>query len=885
MRKFMLLAAVVVAGVAIHAQVSAPLMNSNAAAAWESLLRLRTTATVLHTTAHPDDEDGALITWLARGQGVRTGLFTLNRGEGGADLIGAELYDGLGLVRTEELLAAGRYYGVDQFFTRMTDFGFSKRMDETLEHWGEENVLRDCVRVIRTYRPDILISRFHGSARDGHGNHQTAGLMSVEVFKAAADPNMFPEQIREGLRPWQIKKLYRSVRDNEVTATVKVDTGVYNSLVGMSYRQIAATGLSFQRSQGSGGRRADPGPSISAIELVDSALGTKSKTEQSVFEGIDTSVAGLAKLAPALGLGPRLTEIEKNVNVAMERFDARDTGKVVESYIAPALKSVRELMAIVRAAQLPEDAKYDLLFRLRNKEQEMVKAGNLLTGVSFEVLVDAPVRTGGRGGDGGFGAPRQTFAVAVPGQKFAITGTLVNRGSVRLENIEIGLEARGRIQVTPRAPTAAGVITRRGFDVAISDDAELTRPYWSRKDMFREHAYQIDDAKYLTLPYKPAEFMGSAKYRVAGVEFTLTQPAETVSIEPPLGEQRRLLAIAPAMSITLTPRMGVIPVDRRNSTIAVHTQVTSNAKAAADAKVSLDLPPGWKATPTAFDLHFTHEGEIQNADFEVAVPQVTANGQYAIQAVVAYAGKQYREGYQTIAHPDLETRRLYKPATAQLTGVDVKVAPGLIVGYIMGVGDEVPEALEQLGIKARMLASTDLAAGNLQQFDVILVGIRASAVRPDYKTYNSRLMDYVKNGGNLIVQYQTQEFDAIQYGPYPYVMGQRAEEVSEEDAKVTILDPANPVFAGPNRITAADFDHWVEERGSKWMNTWDPQYKALLESHDRGQAPQSGGMLQTRYGRGTFTYAGYAFYRQLPAGVPGGFRLFANLISLGKRDN
>ena len=514
----------------------------------------------------------------------------------------------------------------------------------------------------------------------------------------------------------------------------------------------------------------------------------------------------------------------------------------------------------------------------------MVKAGNLLTGVSFEVLVDAPVRAGGRGGDGGFGAPRQTFAVAIPGQKFGITGTLMNRGSVKLDNIEIGLEARGKIQVTHRAPTPAGVITRRGFDVAINDDAELTRPWWSRNDMYREHAYQIDDSKYLTLPHKPSEFIGSAKYRVAGVEFTVTQPAETVSIEPPLGEQRRLLAIAPAMSITLTPHMGVIPVDRRNSTIAVHTQVTSNAKAAADARVSLDLPNGWKATPAALDLHFTHEGEIQNADFEVAVPQVTAGGQYAIQAVVAYAGKQYREGYQTIAHPDLETRRLYKPATAHLTGVDVKVASGLTVGYITGVGDEVPEALEQLGIKARMLAATDLATGNLGQFDVILVGIRASAVRPDYKTYNSRLMDYVKNGGNLIVQYQTQEFDAIQYGPYPYVMGQRAEEVSEEDAKITVLDPANPVFAGPNRITAADFDHWVEERGSKWMNTWDSQYKALLESHDRGQAPQSGGMLQARYGKGTFTYAAYAFYRQLPAGVPGGFRLFANLISLGKRD-
>src|SRR5258706_9899853 len=244
------------------AQVQHPPMNSNAAAAYQSLLRLRTTATVLHTTAHPDDEDGALITWLARAQGVRTGLFTLNRGEGGADLIGPELFDALGLVRTEELLAADRYYGVDQFFTRVTDLGFSKRLDEPLEHWGKENVLRDCVHVVRLYRPDVIVSRFHGAPRDGHGNHQAAGLLSAEVFKAAADPNLFPEHFREGLRPWQVKKLYRSVRDNEA-ATLKIDTGVYDPLLGASYRQIAGAGLSFQRSQGAGGRRADPGPGIS----------------------------------------------------------------------------------------------------------------------------------------------------------------------------------------------------------------------------------------------------------------------------------------------------------------------------------------------------------------------------------------------------------------------------------------------------------------------------------------------------------------------------------------------------------------------------------------------------------------------------------------------
>ncbi|MGD1091402.1 MAG: PIG-L family deacetylase [Bryobacteraceae bacterium] len=853
----------------VQAQVQPPAFNSNAAAAYESLLRLRTTATVLHTTAHPDDEDGALITWLARGQGVRTGLLTLNRGEGGADLIGPELYDALGLVRTEELLAAGRYYGVDQFFTRVTDFGFSKRMDETLEHWGEENVLRDCVRVVRLYRPDIIISRFHGAARDGHGNHQTAGLMSTEVFTAAADPNRFPEQLREGLRPWQVKKLYRSVRENESGATLKIDTGAYDPLIGMSYRQIAATGLSFQRSQGSGGRRADPGPAISAVALVENALGEKSARETSLFEGLDTSLKGLAKLAPQLDLEPALGEIEKDVERAIEAFDARDPSRVLEPQIVPALRNLRALIGKVNDASIDRDVKYDLLFRLRNKEDEFVRAGNLLEGVSFEALVDAP-----------------PFSMAIPGQKFGVTGKLTNRSNVKLEEVELGLNVPEQIQFTAQ-PGRRGSIgyneqVKRQFEVTIGEDAGYTRPYWSRKDEYRDHLYQLDQPQYLNLPYAPPEIVATASYRVAGEPFNVAQPVQTVSMEAAVGEQRSLLKIAPAISVALSPRRGVIPVARRSTVIDVHAQIMSNVKGPADVKVRLELPPGWTATPPDTELHFAHEGEIQNADYRVSVPQVAPAKSYTLQALAEYKGKQYREGYQVIAHRDLETRHLYQSATALLAGIDVKVAPGLKVGYIMGVGDEVPESLAQIGVKPQMLGPADLATGNLAQFDTILVGIRASAVRPDYRTYNSRLLDYVTNGGNLIVQYQTQEFDAIPYGPYPFQMGRNAEEVSEEDSKVTILDPSNPIFAGPNKITAPDFDGWVEERGSKFMSEWDSHYTPLIECHDREQAPQKGGMLQAHYGKGTFTYAAYAFYRQLPAGVPGAFRLFANMISLGK---
>jgi len=840
---------------ALCAQVRNPAIDSNAEAAYESLLRLRTTATVLHTTAHPDDEDGGLVTWFARAQGVRTGLFTLTRGEGGANLIGPELYDALGLLRTEELLAADRYYGVDQFFAGVADFGFSKRLEETLEFWGKDNVLRDCVRVVRLYRPDVIVSRFAGSARDGHGNHQAAGLLSTEVFHAAADPDRFPEQFREGLRPWQVKKLYRSAPADD-TASLKIDTGLYAPLIGASYRQLAGVGLSLQRSQHERVSAAAPGPSISALVLADSTLGEKPAQETGVFDGIDTSLRGLAALAPPLNLEIPLGEIEKDVARAIEEFDARDPSRVIEPHIAPALRNLRVLIRNVSDANIDEAAKYELLFRLRNKEDEFVRAANLLAGISFQVSA--------------------TTATAVPGGKFSIDAVLVNRSNIKIENVELGLSVRGQIQfsTTPSRRDSLGYNERieQQFEVAAGDDAEFTRPYWSRKDEYRDHVYRIDQTQYRNLPFAPPEIVGTATYRIAGIRFNVAQPAM---------KQDRLVTIAPPLSVAIEPRLGVIPVARRPQSIEVRTSVLSNVSGPADAKLRLELPPGWTASPVEAELHFTYPGEIQTPEFHLT-GQPMAGKPYVIRAVAEYAGKQYREGYRVIAHRDLETRHLYSAAVSELTGVDVRVAPGLKIGYIMGVGDEVSPSLEQLGVKPQMLGADDLASGNLAQFDTILVGIRASAARPDYRQYNSRLLDYVKNGGNLIVQYQTEEFDTAPFGPYPFKLGNRPEEVSEENARIAILDPSNPVFAAPNRITAADFVGWVEERGSKFMTEWDPQYKPLLECHDRDQAPQKGGLLQAHYGKGTFTYAAYAFYRQLPAGVPGAYRLFANLISLGK---
>ncbi|MCS7156345.1 MAG: PIG-L family deacetylase [Blastocatellia bacterium] len=873
--------------VPISAQVQEIAENQNAAAVWQALLRLRTTVTVLHTTAHPDDENEALLAWLSRGQGVRTGLLTLTRGEGGANLIGPELFDALGILRTEELLAAGRYYGVDQFFTRVVDFGFSKRLDETLEKWGRETVLRDVVRVIRLYRPDIIISRFRGDPSDGHGNHQAAGVITREAFRAAADPNRFPEHFAEGLRPWQAKKLYVApfrfgVADRE-SPTLEIETGMYDPLLGRTYREIGREGLSRQRSQGAGQARAPRGSSRVALQLVDTTL-PRVEREASLFDGLETSWLGLAKLAaPALDLRSELAEVQTLVEGAITSFDARHPWIVVPQLTA-GLRRTRALIERVERASLEEGAKDHLLFLLRNKEREFMEAMNKALGMAFDVLVDPSEEGEGFPSNAQWMRLRETFSVAIPGQRFTLTATAINRSPIRVEPVEIALRTpagwRVRSLQQELRPLERNDQARARFEVTVPEDAEPTRPYWSRASEYHDAVYLIHKPEFLNLPWPPPEVVGVFTYRVDGVIFTVMQPAQTIFVDRPWGEQRRLLMVAPPISVTVSPRIGIIPSGVTRLPYPVRVEVRNAVKGAAEGKVRLRVPLGWTVSPPEATFRFTYEGEIRTFAFHLSIPRVEAGKSYRVHAVAEYNGREYAEGYQVIAYRELEPRHLYRPATIELRGVDVKVAPGLTIGYIMGVGDDVPEALAQLGVTVRLLDSSYLATGNLEVFDAIVIGIRAYAVRDDLKAYNRRVLDYVERGGVLIVQYQTQEFDAAPFGPYPYLLGARAEEVSEEDAPVTILDPTHPIFTWPNRITAADFEGWVEQRGSKFMTQWDSRYQPLLMSHDRGQEPQRGGMLAARYGRGTYIYAAYAFYRQLPAGVAGAYRLFANMISL-----
>ena len=865
--------------------------STNASETWRALQRLQTTATVLHTVAHPDDENGPLLTWLSRARGVRTGLYSTTRGEGGANLIGPELFDALGIVRTEEHLAAVRYYGIDLFFSSAVDFGYSKRLDETLEKWDYQMLLEDMVRLIRLYRPDVVISRFQGNRQDGHGHHQVSGVVTLEAFRAAGDANRFPEHLSEGLQPWQPKKLYitrsrwrRSNTETSDAPLLKIDTGEYNALLGLSYSQVARQGLSYQRSQGVGQTRASKGSAVTELRLVDTTLTEQENSEESLFDGIDTTIIGMAKLANTAAVDAEFAQLQESIDAAIREYDARHPWTVVP-HLASGLKTTRGLIESVQRIDLEDSTRSHLLFLLQNKEQELMTAANAALGLSLEVLVQS---TAARSSE--------TFAVAIPGQKFSIGMRMVNPAPVAAELVNISLHTPEgwsvhRVQensdLTGIMPIQTNEPISILFEVEVAQDADYTQPYWTRASEYHDAVYTLKRPEFRFLPFASPEVTGVVTYRVDGVDFTLTQPAQTVSINRPWGERRRLLTVAPAISVSVSPRIGVIPIAESamadgEATFTATVEMLNNVKGEAGGTLSLRLPDGWQESPENAPFAFTHEGASKTFSFQVSAKNVQAGREYAIQAIAAYNGVEYTAGYQTIDHPDLEPRHLYHPAVMTLRSIPLKVPSNVSVGYIMGVGDRVPEALQQIGIDVEMLDREELRTGDLDRFDTILIGIRAYAVRQDLIAYNSRLLDYVHNGGNLIVQYQTPEFDAAPFGPYPYTMGRRPEEVSEEDTQVAILVPDHPVFHHPNPITADDFKGWVEERGSKFLTEWDANYQALLTCNDREQEPQHGGFLTAKYGQGIYTYCAYAFYRQLPAGVAGAYRLFMNMLMLGK---
>ena len=855
---------------------------------YRTLNELRTSARILHVTAHPDDEDGGMLTMEARGKGATVMLCSLTRGEGGQNKSGSAFSDELGILRTLELLAATQYYGVDLCFTRVADFGFSKNAPETIEKWGgHEAALRDLVRVIRQFRPDIIDARFTGTPNDGHGNHQASEVLAREAFRAAADPNQFPEQIKEGLPRWQAKKFYQGGLFRQTNdANLKYDLGAYDPLLGASYAQFGIQGLAHQTSQGAGGARLTPGHRIGYYRLVDSALPgvTPGAAENDFFDGIDTSLPALPRRLDvpqnqAQFLTSGLSEIAAQVDAAFAALSPADGSKTA----LPLLKGLQlthGLIQKVQASALSDELKADLLAHLNSKAQQFREAANLALGITLDLSVDPP------GGNPPSPFPRleQTFQMATPGQTFTLTARLWNRGeqTVTPQTIKLQLSPEWNVkQLTSDVkPLRKDDVALVQFQVTVPQNVPYTKPYWHRDDPYRESVNQIDQPQFSTLPCTPFPVSAIAQYTVGELAGETHAVAQVKYIDPVSGQGHHPLPVGPPFSVQMEGVSYDIAANTRRA-IPLAVNVRSNLTKDSDgAEITLQLPAGWQSTPQSQAVRLQGEGDSTAYEFNVT-PSDLREGRYPVRAVVKYQGNEYSEGVSMVTRPDLDALYFYQPAVQSVSAINMNLPKGLKIGYVMGAGDDIPVVLKQLGLDVEMISPGELASGDLTRYGTIVLGIRAYDVRGDVRANNRRLLDYVSRGGTLLVQYNqsTGIFNSGHYTPYPVTAS--GERVSVEEAPVEILAPGNKILQYPNPITAKDFDGWVQERGLYFMNDWDQHYTPLLSSHDPGEEPLKGGLLVTQYGKGTYIYSGYAFFRQLPVGVPGAVRLFINLLSAG----
>jgi LmbE family N-acetylglucosaminyl deacetylase len=892
-------------------------VDRGAAAVWQSLKKLQTRASIMMVVAHPDDEDGGMLTYESRRQGVDTTLLTLNRGEGGQNVMSSDYWDQLGLVRTQELLAAGDAYGVHQYWTRVADFGFSKSIDEALKTWGHDRVLYDCVRVVRMTRPLVVTSVFAGNVSDGHGHHQVSGLMAQEVYKAAGDPNVFPDQIKAGLRPWSPLKVYARVPLARVTekgiydyatghwepvrfrnyvtgtwiegipsATLEVPEGEYSALLARSYLTLAREGLAQQKSQNGGIAAPPPQQFNSPYHLYASRVTTTlPEHESDFFEGIDISLAGIATYAPESEQKvwrDKLTELNATVTQAAAAFDGTDPAKTAPA-LAEGLAQTKQLLADVAASNLPEDAKYNMQHELEIKRVQFNDALNQALGVTLVATVVNPNEPLRAGPMGIMSNQAGTFQTVIPGQSFSLNVHLANQGNqaINIVKTQVVSHAGSDWAITVKNSIDGIVKAREAKDLMVSAtvaaDAAPTAPYFTRPDLEQSY-YDILNSKFLNLPTMPYPLSAEVTYSYNGVEAQTSEVVQTIHRFTGPGPLQEPLLVAPAISLTVSPEAGIVPIG--NATLRLQVTVHNNVKGPAKGKVRLDLPAGWTSQPEVAEFATAMDGDERIVSFQV-IPKSVETKPYSIKAVAEYDGKQYTQGFNDVGYVGLRPYPYYRNAAMRTTGVDVKVAPGLKVGYIMGTGDDVPSSLQDVDVHVVQLSPKDVETADLSSYDAIVLGIRAYAARPELKTSNSRLLEYVKNGGVVIVQYQTGEYDH-NYGPYSLSLSGDPEKVVEEDSKVTLLAPNDPLLNWPNKITERDFSGWIEERGHGFIRTWDPHYIALTEMHDVNQEPQKGGLLYAHYGSGAYVYMSYAFFRQLPEGVPGSFRIMSNLISLRK---
>jgi LmbE family N-acetylglucosaminyl deacetylase len=884
----------------------------------QTLRKLHTWASLMTIVAHPDDEDGGLLTLESRGVGARTALLTLTRGEGGQNAMSSEADDALGLIRTNELLLADEYAGTEQLFSRVADYGFSKTIDEAHQKWGRDRVLYDAVHAVRLYRPLVITSTYVGGITDGHGHHQTAGEAAQEVFRLAGDPNVFPDQIAEGLRPWNPLKVYARTPSFSITgkgmfdyatakwapvrfysyvdkqwsdkvpsSDVEIPEGTFDPVLGRSYLQMAREGWSQQKSQFGGGNASLSGPFNVAYHRYGSLV-TAATPEKTIFDGIDISLPGIATLAhgDTAFLTAALRDIDQYVSTAIFGYLPSNPEKIAPT-LAAGYRKTKGLIDAVNASSLSAEDKADVNHELNIKLTQFNTALAEALGLQVHALVIP--RTADKPAPFSLSAAETPTSVT-PGAEFDVRLHITSAypwttgGPLRLTRTWLDSSPQATASTeklwklerlgAPGLDTVSGISGDAVYRVTVPRDAPYTRPYFNRPSPEQPY-YDITDSRLLNRPFAPYPLAGWAEFTYEGVPVRLGQVVQTVHREHGFGTLYQPLVVVPEISVNLPSVAGIVPIG--STAFPLTVSVKNSQQENADGTLHLDLPAGWTTEPASLLFHL-HPNESAPVTFTIHPTSIAAEN-YTLKATAQSGNSVFSEGFQTAGYPGLRPYFFYRPAVYRARGVEVKVAPNLNIGYVMGTGDAVPQALEQLGIHPHLLSASEISTADLSHYDAILVGIRAYSNRPDLAANNRRMLDYVHRGGTLIVQYQSGEFDR-NYGPYRYSLGSSPEKVVEESDPVNLTD--HPLFQWPNHVTSADFDGWAEERGHSFLDSWDDHYSALTETHDPGQDPQRGGLLYTRYGKGIYIYVAYALYRQFPEAVPGAYRILGNLISAGK---
>ncbi|MDB6093813.1 MAG: mca [Verrucomicrobia bacterium] len=799
----------------------------------QELRALRETGTVLHLGAHPDDENTQLITFLSRGRGYRTGYLSLTRGDGGQNELGKDFGEKLGVARTQELLAARKMDGGRQFFTRAIDFGFSKSPEETLKFWNRDEVLADVVRVIRQFRPDVIVTRFPvppGSG--GHGHHTASAILAVEAFKRAADPLAYPAQIAEGLQPWQAKRVLWNEfgqgrgANGLAGASVKMDIGGIDPVTGESFGTIANRSRGMHKTQGLGGfsSRNDSGPNVQSFMLL---AGEPATTD--IMDGVDLTWARI----------PRGADIGKLIEEVMAKFDAAQPSRSV-----PQLLTIR-----AKLAELPADP------LVTDKRAQLDHIIGECLGLRVETSVDRPE--------------------IVPGEKLRL------HVSISVSDIPVLFLAVRSHRLKLVGSKAATVFPGKplAFDLTglLPLDTPLTQPYWLREEG-SAGIFRVSDPRMIgrpeSFPAVPLDYV----FEVAGQTLVVaTEPSPTG--EAATRGNRRRLDVIPPVSMAFATEVAIM---KPSSTRTVSVDVSA-ARSVAAGTLRLFVPDGWKAVPAEQSFHLAQPGDKARFEFQVSAPATASAG--SLKAVATIEGKEYSNQREEVRYAHLPLQLLQPAAQIRAVCFDFNLA-GQRIGYLPGAGDAVAECLEQMGYAVTMLREEDLTAEKLKTFDAVVLGVRSFNEHPNLSANLAGLMTYVEQGGTVVVQYNRPDRlkDKI-LGPYPFSIQGPAPDlrVTDENSPFTFLAPEHPALTTPNRLGPADFDGWIQERGAYFPSSWDEtHYVPIIAFNDPGESPLKGSVLVARHGQGYYVYTGLAFFRQLPAGVPGAYRFFANLVSLGK---